>query len=233
MNLFYHNEAATGKVIVFDPSEGLHISKVLRKNSGDVIHVTDGLGFLYQAILDIQKKETRAEVLDGQKMPEGKAHLELAVAPTKNNERLEWFVEKAVEIGVHKISLILCEHSERPHLRIDRLQKVAISAMKQSLKFYLPEITELIKFKDWVQLQTTGIRCIAHCNDIPERTSLMKTLIPNQNATIAIGPEGDFSKVEIDFALSIGFKGVHLGNSRLRTETAALAAVHTFELVNQ
>lgn len=233
MNLFYHPDAREGHDVLFDPAESLHMTKVLRKKSGDVINLTDGRGHHFKATIEVGKRETAARINSAEFFHRRENFLELAIAPTKNNERLEWLVEKAVEIGVDKISLIQCEHSERPHLKIDRLSKIAVSAMKQSLKFYLPEIVALVKLKDWISSCGQSVKCIAHCEVDQPRRLLQHILLPGQSAAIAIGPEGDFSQGEIEYALSNGFKSVSLGDARLRTETAALAAVHTFELINQ
>ncbi len=233
MNLFYHPDARNGNTVLFDAAESLHMTRALRKKSGDVIDLTDGCGHHFTASLDVGKRETTATIISSEFFEPRKNFLEVAMAPTKNNERLEWLVEKAVEIGIDKISLILCDHSERPHLKTDRLLKIAISAMKQSLRFYLPEISPLIKFSDWAEACNQSVKCIAYCDENSPRRLLQHTLLVNTGAAVAIGPEGDFSSAEIAFALSKGFHPVSLGDARLRTETAALAAVHTFELVNQ
>jgi 16S rRNA (uracil1498-N3)-methyltransferase len=157
----------------------------------------------------------------------------LAIAPTKNNERLEWLVEKAIEIGVHHIIPIHCKHSERPIIKADRLHRVAVSAMKQSLKYFLPELRALTPFEQLVRAGFDGDAFLAHCyTDLP-RTYLQQALHAKRNALICIGPEGDFSREEIAIAEKEGFTSVSLGESRLRTETAGIAAVHTFELINQ
>jgi 16S rRNA (uracil1498-N3)-methyltransferase len=233
MNLFYHASAQMNATIIFDSAEATHLVKVLRKQSGDIIDLTDGQGNHFRAALDIGKKETKAIVLEGRFIQPRSEFLEIAIAPTKNNERLEWFVEKAVEIGVEKITLLHCEHSERPHLKLDRLHKIAVSAMKQSLKFYLPVISEMTSFRQWLSETSATQKCIAHCEaDLP-RVFLKNAIEGKSNVCIAIGPEGDFSKAEIEAAISTGFVPASLGSSRLRTETAALAAVHTFELIHQ
>jgi 16S rRNA (uracil1498-N3)-methyltransferase len=232
MNLFYHPEVGIGAQIEFDPGESLHISKVLRRQSGDVLDLTDGRGHHAKGIIEVGKKTVTASIQSCEQIPARIPFLEMAIAPTKNNERTEWFVEKAVEIGVEKITLIHCKHSERPHLKTERLKKVAISAMKQSLKFHLPEITEIISFDEWVRNASTELKCIAHCHE-GEKQLLRDAVKNHHQAAIAIGPEGDFSTDEIAFAIQSGFIPVSLGASRLRTETAALAAVHTFEVINQ
>lgn len=159
--------------------------------------------------------------------------MEIAIAPTKNTDRLEWFVEKAVELGVQKISLIKCEHSERPHLKLDRLYRVAIAAIKQSRKTHLPEITEVQPFPQWIAHTNAPIKCIAHCADDVQKTLLQAVIRKGENTIIAIGPEGDFSSSEVALAKQNGFTSVSLGEARLRTETAGMAAVHTFQLIQQ
>lgn len=232
MNLFYHPEARLGNTVSIEAAEALHITKVFRKRDGDTIQITDGAGSLFDATLSIEVKRTLATIADKIRTEEYRNQLEIAISPTKNNERLEWFIEKAVEIGIGKISLIECDHSERVHVKQDRLLRVAISAMKQSLKLFLPEITEIQNFDSWVKSTQAEIKCIAHCYDAEKRL-LKNVLKAKEQVCIAIGPEGDFSKKEIELAVANGFMGVSLGNSRLRTETAALVAVHTFELINQ
>ncbi len=232
MNLFYHPEISLGNSVVIESAEAVHITKVLRKKDGDPISITDGKGNLFESKLVTDGRKTLL-LVDKLMRTERENHLlEIAVCPTKNNERLEWFIEKAVEIGIGKISLIQAEHSERVHVKQDRLGRVAVSAMKQSLKLWLPEIVELQSFDAWIKGTGVEVKCIAHCYEA-EKSFLKNALISGKPACIAIGPEGDFSRKEIELAEQNGFKSVSLGNSRLRTETAALAAVHTFELINQ
>lgn len=232
MNLFYHHGISLGGTIWVESAEAVHITKVLRKKDGDTISITDGMGNLFAATLRTDGKKTSLTI-DKLERTESENHLlEIAVCPTKNNERLEWFVEKAVEIGIGKISLIQAEHSERVHVKHERLMRVAVSAMKQSLKLRLPEICEVQSFSSWIKNASAEIKCIAHCDE-GEKTLLKNALAKGKTACIAIGPEGDFSKKEIALAQENGFISVSLGSSRLRTETAALAAVHTFEIINQ
>jgi 16S rRNA (uracil1498-N3)-methyltransferase len=233
MTLFYHTQAEPGASIELDVAEATHISRVLRLKDGDEIWVTNGRGLKISARLIIEHKRVVAVAGDqGEIMPK-ESNLTMAIAPTKNADRLEWFVEKAVEIGIEKIQLISCQHSERTSQKLDRLMRVAISALKQSQRFYLPEILSVMNFEDWLQSNQTEQRFIAHCRaDIP-RCLLQHAIKPRLAASLAIGPEGDFSKKEIESAMSAGFAGVSLGNARLRTETAALASVITFELMNQ
>jgi 16S rRNA (uracil1498-N3)-methyltransferase len=232
MNLFYHPEAALGATVLLDPQEALHITKVFRKRDGDKVEFTDGMGTLYSAELVVEGKKTSARFMEIVRKDDVEHPLQLAVCPTKNNERLEWFVEKAVEIGIGRILLVEAEHSERVHLKLDRLHKIAVSAMKQSLKLRLPEIVPIESFNDVVNQCATEIKCIAHCYDT-EKKLLRDALLKNSSATILIGPEGDFSKKEVEQAVQNGFIPVSLGTSRLRTETAALVAVSTFDIINQ
>jgi 16S rRNA (uracil1498-N3)-methyltransferase len=233
MALFYHPHATAGANIELDAQEGLHISRVLRMKNGDAILMTDGRGRKISATVEIGKKSVVAHLSDIAELMPRESALTLAVAPTKNNERLEWFVEKAVEIGVEKIQFIQCRYSERTSLKTDRLIRIAVSALKQSERYYLPEILPVINFTDWLLTDLPDQRLIAHCHSKPERQLLKSAIRQASPACIAIGPEGDFSEAEIEAAMAKGFISVSLGQARLRTETAALAAVHTFELVNQ
>ena len=156
--------------------------------------------------------------------------MHLAIAPTKSLDRFEWFLEKAVEIGVDQVTPLLCQRSERKTIKIERLEKIVLSAMKQSIKAYLPLINPMTKFSDFITKPADGKKLIAHCVDVPKPS--LKSKLPNQNQfTILIGPEGDFSPEEIALAKNSGFEEVHLGKSRLRTETAAIVACHTVNLI--
>lgn len=159
-------------------------------------------------------------------------YLHLAVAPTKMNDRYEWFLEKATEIGISEITPLICEHSERTIFKADRFGKILQSAMKQSLQYHLPQLNEPVAFKDFVNTLHEGQLFIAHCEETDKK--LLKTAIkPRQKITILIGPEGDFSVTEIEQALQKGFAAVSLGNTRLRTETAAIVAAHSVAFVNE
>jgi 16S rRNA (uracil1498-N3)-methyltransferase len=233
MALFYHPLAQPNANLEIDAQEGAHISRVLRMKDGDLIWLTDGKGLRITASIEHGKRSLTAHVSEAGEMMPQESRLTLAIAPTKNNERLEWFVEKAVEIGIQKIQLIHCRHSERPSIKTERLQRVAVSAMKQSQRYYLPEILPIIAFNDWLASIETDQKFIAHCRTERHRRLLRDALQNGIPACIAIGPEGDFSDEEIETARTGGFVEVSLGHARLRTETAALAAVHTFELINQ
>ena len=234
MQLFYNptiNETQTS--FVFDKEESKHIIKVLRKKESDILHVTNGLGFLFTTEITIASdNKCTVKIVSFEKKEATKFHLHLAVAPTKMNERYEWFLEKATEIGIQEITPIICDHSERKVIKIDRFQKILESAMKQSLHYYLPKLNEPIAFKDFVSNQKSGQLFIAHCEETAKK-SLKNELNSNEDITILIGPEGDFSVKEIQQAIAANFIPVSLGATRLRTETAAIVACHSVVLINE
>jgi len=227
---FYHAQAALHSTIEFDSSEATHIAKALRLKSGDKIELTNGMGELFLAELHIIKHHVSAAIVEEKTASDFKPDLHLGIAPTKNADRIEWLVEKAVELGVGKISLVNCAHSERSRFSLERINRVAIAALKQSRRTYLPEIHELQEFKNWLPTIDSGQRFIAHCIDAMPRELLKNALTENDSVCIAIGPEGDFDEAEVRAAIGAGFKSVSLGSARLRTETAALAAIHTYSL---
>lgn len=234
MQLFYNPSInVTATSFVFDKEESKHIIKVLRKKEGDVLYVTNGLGFLFTTEITIAsdtKCTVKINALEQQEKP--KFHLHLAVAPTKMNERYEWFLEKATEIGIQEITPIICEHSERKVIKTDRFQKILESAMKQSLHYYLPKLNEPISFKDFLKKENKGQQFIAHCEET-DKKSLKNELKTNEDVTILIGPEGDFSVKEIQLALEHNYIPVSLGQTRLRTETAAIVACHSVVFKNE
>jgi len=233
MHIFYTPELS-GKTYILDETESKHCVRVLRLEKGDEITLVDGRGGFFTAeIADPNPKRcavnvTKSDLNFGQR----NFQVHLAIAPTKNMDRIEWFLEKATEIGVSRVTPLLCRHSERKEIKHDRLEKVMISAMKQSLKAYLPQLDELTKFSDFVRQPFEGQKFIAHCEE-QHRELLKNAMIPNKNYLILIGPEGDFSPEEIEMAIAAGFVPVSLGDSRLRTETAGVVACHTFNLLNE
>lgn len=233
MQLFYHPELDKNTdQFIFPPDESRHISKVLRKNSGDILQVTNGKGLWFEAeILIPDHKKCSAKIISLTQVPQKPYQLHMVVAPTKLNDRFEWFLEKATEIGVHQITPIICEHSERRVLKMDRMEKVLLAAMKQSLQSYLPQLNPAISFKEYMAQSKSGELYIAHCAE-DNKTELYHCAEAQKDATILIGPEGDFSPDEIQLALDNGFRAVALGNTRLRTETAAIVACTTFALIN-
>ena len=231
MQLFYTDNIES-EFYTLTEEESKHCVRVLRMAVGDKLFLTDGQGTLAEAcIVDAHPK--RCEVrIENRKEHYGKRpyRLHLAVAPTKNIARMEWLVEKAVEIGIDSITFVVCQHSERTTLNIERLDKIAISAMKQSLKAYRPSI-ETMSFDMFMQQKFDGLRLIAHCEG-DDRTPIQSALTERTNVLVLIGPEGDFSPQEVSTALDNGFIAVPLGNSRLRTETAALYSVVAANLIS-
>jgi 16S rRNA (uracil1498-N3)-methyltransferase len=230
--LFYAPDIATIHVLPEDESQ--HCIRVLRLKEGDNITITDGKGFFYTATLEnTHPKHCRVKIttfLPQKSLWDYTIHI--AIAPTKNMDRMEWFVEKATEIGINTITCLHCRHSERKEIKLQRLNKIAISAMKQSQKAILPQINEITDFDQFISQDFDGYKMIAHCAENSKKL-IREIYTPGSNILILIGPEGDFSKEEINAAVSNGFSTVFLGKSRLRTETAALAACHTIHVLNQ
>ncbi len=231
--LFYTPKIENG-FAVFEEEEGRHLFTVLRKKTGEHLHLTDGKGFFYEAELaDAGKRLVLARIISKTAAPPMRpARLHIGIAPTKQMERLEWFLEKATEIGVDEITLLLCQRSERDIVRLDRLEKILVSAMKQSLRAWLPKLNAPTRFQDFAQKTSEAQKRLAWCSVEP-LPHLKNTLSPQQDAVIAIGPEGDFTPEEIQLALVNGFHGVSLGQARLRTETAGLYAVNVVNVVNE
>ena len=232
MHLFYSLDISSD-IYVLSAEESLHCIKVLRLKSRDVVHLSDGKGKLYKTkIKDVDVKKCSLEILDVTKEYGKKDYkVHIAVAPTKNINRFEWFLEKATEIGIDQITPLICEHSERRIIKPERLNRVIISAMKQSLKAYLPILNPPQSFADFIDQKFDSEKYIAYCSE--DYRDNLKTLYQKQkDAVIMIGPEGDFSEQEISIAIKSGFKPVNLGLERLRTETAAVVACHTINLIN-
>ena len=215
--------------------EAAHCLRVLRLAVGDKLDITDGKGTLYKAeISSIQGKHCyveAGEVIEKPKNWCGNIHI--AIAPTKNIDRIEWLAEKATEIGLDGLTFLNCRFSERKVVKADRIERIVVSAMKQSLKYTKPVVGEMVDFKKFVTAPREGAKYIAHCYDDSERVLLKDVLREGEDATILIGPEGDFSPEEVELAVKNGFTPVSLGSSRLRTETAGLVACHTFILKNE
>jgi 16S rRNA (uracil1498-N3)-methyltransferase len=234
MQLFYNkNLKIEDETFVFDKDESKHIIKVLRKQEGDVLFVTNGLGCLFTTKITLASDSKCTVKIDSIKQQEApKFNLHIAVAPTKMNERYEWLLEKITEIGCQEITPIICDHSERKIIKMERFQKIIESAMKQSLHYYMPKLNDPIVFKDFIAKTFTGQKFIAHCEET-DKKSLKNSLQLNHDCVICIGPEGDFSVKEINAALAENFVPVSLGDTRLRTETAAIVACHTVVLSNE
>ena len=228
MELFSAHEA-DGRICRLDADESGHCCRVLRHRAGDEVHVIDGLGTMYRCrLVDDSPKGAEAEVLEA--FPGWGGHpyrLTVACCPTKNNDRFEWFVEKAVEVGVDRIVPTIGERSERKVYKTDRALRIALSATKQSLKARIPVIDEPVSVKDFIGQSGTGLKLIAYCFEgDTKRISIQEALrgYDGKDVTILIGPEGDFSPEEARLAVENGYVPVHLGSSRLRTETAAVLA---------
>lgn len=231
MNTFFgiiQNNAA-----ILNEDESLHCVKVLRHKVGDTICVIDGMGtraigkieaaHAKQCAVSLSQKETVAKNRN--------YYLHIAIAPTKNIERIEWFVEKAVEMGIDEISFIRCKNSERTVVKDERIIKVAESAVKQSKQAYLPKVNSLIDYKEFLKKAATDIKLIAHCEE-DKKTPINSIISKGKSHLVLIGPEGDFSKEEIELALNAGFNPVSLGENRLRTETAGLYATAALAVLN-
>lgn len=234
MQLFYHpsvNENSDS--FSFDKEESKHIIKVLRKKEGDILFVTNGLGLLFKTEIELAlDHRCTVRVLCIEKATASRYHLHLAVAPTKMNERFEWFLEKATEIGINEITPLICDHSERKIINKERFDKIVLTAMKQSNVLFLPKLNPAKTFKEFIKQKRQGLQLIAHCEETAKKT--LKSLVqPNENIILLIGPEGDFSSNEIALAIENNYFPVSLGNTRLRTETAAVVACHSVVFINE
>ncbi len=228
MELFF--EPDIEKTLTLNEQESRHCISVLRHKENDEITVADGNGSYFKCVItSARPKKCEVDIVSKETFDRRNIYIHLAMAPTKNIDRTEWFVEKAMEIGVEKITLLKCEHSERKRVRIDRLEKIVVAATKQSLKPYKPELIDMVDFKDFVEKERAGF--IAHCNSL-QLDHLKNIYTPGTDATLLIGPEGDFSPAEVELALKNGFKEVSLGNSRLRTETAGIVGCTILNMLN-
>ena len=230
MKLFFSNN--TNKQFTLPPEESKHIIKVLRKKEGDIIHFTDGLGnLLISEIITSHIKKTQVRIIE--KISKEKKHnyyLHIAISPTKNIDRFEWFLEKSCEIGIDEITPLICNRSERKVIKLNRCRRILLSAMKQSLKYYLPKFNEPITFLNFINKKYKEQKFIAHCQN--RAIINLKNQKIEKNILILIGPEGDFSQNEINKAISNKFTPISFGESRLRTETAGVLATSIINLKN-
>ena len=225
-------ETAIGARVMLDGEESVHAARVLRLETGNQIRITNGTGWIFQGILlNSNPKGCQVEISKKDFFAKNQSNIHLAVAPTKNISRYEWFLEKATEIGIDDITPLICRHSERQNMRIDRLNKVITAAVKQSLNSWHPLLHEPCSFANFIK-QTTGSQLFIAYVDEQPRPHLKDLYVPGSPAVVLIGPEGDFSTDEIELAFNSGYKAVSLGMSRLRTETAAVVACHTLNLYN-
>lgn len=225
MQLFYfQNITQETDFLLLDKEQSRHMTKVLRKKVGDQVHITDGLGNQYLGTISlVTSNKCGIDIAFAKAHMQPAQQLHIAIAPTKMNDRMEWFLEKSTEIGISKITPLLCDHSERKKVNTDRFRKILISAMQQSNQFYLPHMEELTSFSDFILSDRKGVTCIAHCEET-DKKSLVSQIDKEQDLTVIIGPEGDFSSSEIEKAIHNGYQPVTLGNKRLRTETAGVYA---------
>ena len=230
---FYSPDIA--KTLTLPESDSAHCARVLRLNAGDTIFVVDGAGHRHGCVITSpHHKHTTVEIVDTVFIPKHwDFKVTVAIAPPKNSDRLEWFVEKAVEIGIDRIVLIRCARSERKDVRADRVEKIMVSAMKQSLKTYLPELTPMTPLADFLAEPREGMTFMGYCDREIPRRSFVRECLPGSDVTVLIGPEGDFTPDEVEAAMKAGFVPVTFGESRLRTETAALFAVNAVHVINQ
>ncbi|MCD6345959.1 MAG: 16S rRNA (uracil(1498)-N(3))-methyltransferase [Bacteroidales bacterium] len=233
MNLFVFDKL-DGSFCTLTETDSKHAVKVLRYKQGDIIHAVNGSGTYIEGRVENADSSKCLVAIEKASYDYGKKpySLHMAVAPTKQIDRFEWFLEKATEIGIDQITPFFSSNSERRVIKPERLNKVIISAMKQSLKAYKPVLNEACSFTELIRQVKINKRYIAHCYD-DDKTNLVDAIIPGEEIMIIIGPEGDFSLSEVQEALMKNFKAVSLGDSRLRTETAAIVATHTVELINQ
>lgn len=232
MHLFYTPDIA--QLSALPDEEAAHAVRVLRLQAGDEIRLTDGKGKFYRAeISTASPKRCLVNLLESEEQPPlWEGHIHLAMAPTKNMDRIEWFAEKATEIGFDELTFLNCRFSERKVIKTERVEKILASAMKQSLKARLPRLNEMTDFQKFVKQPFEGKKYIAHCYP-GEKPLLRNVLERGEKSLVLIGPEGDFSEEEVKLATEQGFQPISLGRARLRTETAALVSVHLMNLINQ
>lgn len=233
MHLFYTPDLQN-ETYRLSEEESKHCVRVLRLTEGNTLFLVDGKGLFCEAvIINANTKACILQVIDRKyHYGERNYQLTIGVSPTKNIDRYEWFLEKATEIGIDGIFPLISRYSERKEIKPERLEKVMISAMKQSIKAYLPVLNPVQTFKEMIKRPFSGLKFIAHCNE-GEKVLLRDAVVKGKDVLILIGPEGDFSTEEVELAINEGFIPISLGDSRLRTETAALVACHTVNLINQ
>ena len=231
----YYNKDLSTEIIQLNDEEALHCFKVMRQKAGETIKVADGKGKIALAeLVDVSRKKVSAKILSFEEQLDSEVSFHLVVAPTKNIARIEWLVEKSVEIGVGSISFIKCFNSERTKVKTDRLERIALSAMKQSQRSWLPSINEIQDLKTFLHsdaLKNSNQKFVAHLDESRSK-ALLDSITPDSSVAVIVGPEGDFSKEELEMMISQGIEMVTLGKQRLRTETAALTAVQIVNLVH-
>ncbi len=235
MNIYYAPDAdplTIPAAIYLDSNESTHCTRVMRARIGDSVYLTNGKGCLFEgSVQSVDPQKCSIWITSANCQEEKGWKVTIAIAPPKNMDRFEWFVEKATEIGIDEIIPVYCQHSERTKMRLDRLNKILVSAMKQSKNLFLPVIQEPMDFETFIRIPFEGQKFIAYVNESQDRL-LKNEYTQGQHATILIGPEGDFSENELKMASQQHYQPVSLGKSILRTETAAIVACHTLNLLN-
>jgi 16S rRNA (uracil1498-N3)-methyltransferase len=233
MQLFY-TSSVSGNLLLLDEKESKHCVRVLRMKRGDKVTATDGRGNIFEGIISNPDQQRCEITVTGVHSDPGirNYRIHIAISPLKNPERFEWFTEKCVEIGIDEITPVICRNTEKHTIKYNRVNSIILSAMKQSVKTIKTELNATCSFGDFIRKETTGKRMIAHCSTAGKRESLNDTYARGENVTIMIGPEGDFSHEEITYAVTHGFIPVHLGTSRLRSETAGIVACHSIYILN-
>lgn len=234
MHIFYTPDIQH-ETYTLNEEESKHCVRVLRLAIGAEVHLVDGVGGFYTAeIIANQPKKVQLKIVNVERAYQKRNHhLHIAVAPTKNIERIEWFLEKATELGIDEITPLISQRSERKTVKTDRLFKVITSAVKQSIKAYHPKLNEAISFEDFLKTDFEGNKLIAHCINNSDKKYISQLVLPHHKYLILIGPEGDFTPEEISLALKNDYKALTLGNNRLRTETAALAVCFEINYLNR
>lgn len=233
MQLFYTSNAPINNHFIFDKEKSKYLSKVLRKRKGDQIHITNGKGTIFDTFIsDIQPDKCTLKIMsETLQTKQRQYHLHIGIAPTKNINRFEWFLEKSTEIGIDEITPLVCDHSERDKLRFDRMNKIIVSAMEQSLKAYKPLLNDLTGITRFIKQNNSTQKFIAHCQYHNMPHAELKNLSVNKTtSTVLIGPEGDFSDKELNIAREHGFQTLRLGRYRLRTETAGIMVCSAFSI---
>ncbi|HEX2974802.1 MAG TPA: 16S rRNA (uracil(1498)-N(3))-methyltransferase [Bacteroidales bacterium] len=234
MQVFYAPDIS-GSQYILDENESKHIIRVLRMGRGTAVRLIDGRGNLFEGVIEEpDHKHCKISITGVLENFEKRSYrLHIAISPIKNNDRFEWFIEKSVEIGVDEITPLICRNTEKTSIKTERINNIIISAMKQSLKSTLTKLNEPESFEEFTSRKSDEVSMIAHCSNEYPRKKISDICKPHQDAIILIGPEGDFSNEEIALAYNRGFTGIHLGASRLRTETAGVAACHSVYFINQ
>lgn len=233
MQLFFCENLTLNCDVILSQEESYHAAQVLRMRNGEIIHLTDGLGQLFKGeLINVDSKKSLVRITEEVPQMSATTNLHIAIAPTKNIDRFEWFLEKATEMGISEITPLLCRYSERKEIKPERLNKVIVSAAKQSHHFLFPKLNPIVKFEEFIKTTTAENKFIAHCES-SDKNDFGKSIANKRDALLLIGPEGDFSEHEIQLAISNNYFPVSLGESRLRTETAGVYACAVFNALAQ